>query len=150
MEEELTEIDFISPCPVDQCRNKNKSYRWIHNQCGGRLKLDDKGWLRCLKCCLTGPFGGKFDCGDHDYKEYSTQGIVHALTVMAHQAVEKSQQRFIAKTTPAILKQLWDEEYEGETKYKGGYEKGKRGINLDGEESNESPFQKVEEPPEED
>jgi ferritin len=41
-------------------------------------------------------------------------------------------------------------EFEKETKYKGGYEKGKRGINLDGEESNEPLFQKVEEPPEKD
>ena len=50
MTEEMTEIDFISFCPVQECINRNKKYKWTHNQCGGRLKLNDEGMLRCLKC----------------------------------------------------------------------------------------------------
>ena len=45
MEEQLTEMYFIAPCPVDQCKNKNKFYRWTHNKCGGQLKLNIKGVL---------------------------------------------------------------------------------------------------------
>ena len=150
----LTEIDFISPCPVQDCVNKNKFYRWTHNQCGGRrLSLNDEGMLRCLKCGKKGKFVDfRFNCGDHNYKECSAQGAAHSVAVMAQTSVEKSQQRFIAKVTKVIMNQFMaiGEEYEGETRYKGGYEKGKYGNNLDGEESNEPLFQKVEEPPEED
>jgi hypothetical protein len=104
MTEIITEVDFISPCPVQQCVNKQKSYRWIHTDCGGREKLNDEGNLRCLKCGKVGPFiDWKFNCGDHDYEKASAQGIAHALAVMAQIAVDKSQQKFIAKTTAAIM-----------------------------------------------
>jgi hypothetical protein len=33
--EQIKEIYFIFPCPVQDCVNKNKFYRWTHNQCGG-------------------------------------------------------------------------------------------------------------------
>jgi ferritin len=109
--------------------------------------------LRCLRCGKKGKFVNfKFNCGDHNYKECSAQGVAHSEAVKAQTVKEESQQRFIAKVAQAFMKQCMDggEEYEGETRYKGGNEKGKRGINLDGEESNEPQFQKVEEPPEED
>lgn len=107
MSEELTEIDFVSPCPVQQCINKNKTYRWIHSNCGGREKLNSKGELRCLKCSTKGDFiDWRFDCGDHDYEEVSAQGVAHALAVMAQLAVERSQQRFIALTAAAIMQQF--------------------------------------------
>ena len=109
-DQQITEIDFISPCPVQECVNKNKSYRWIHSDCGGREKLNDEGNLRCLKCATKGKFvDWKFNCGDHDYKEVSAQGVSHALAVMAQLAVEKSQQRFIAKTAQAIMKQILEQ-----------------------------------------
>ena len=106
MADSIVEIDFISPCPVQQCINKNKSYRWIHSDCGGREKLNDQGKLRCLKCDTKGDFiDWKFNCGDHDYESASAQGVAHALAVMAQLSVEKSQQKFIATTTAAIMGQ---------------------------------------------
>jgi hypothetical protein len=85
------EIDFISPCPVDQCKNKNKIYRWTHNQCGGKLSLNNEGMLRCLKCGKKEELvDSRFNCGDHDYEECSAQGVAHALGVMAQQAGERS------------------------------------------------------------
>ena len=107
MSEQLTEIDFISPCPVQQCVNKAKTYRWIHSECGGREKLNEQGILRCLKCSTKGEFvDWKFDCGEHDYEEVSAQGVAHALAVMAQLAVDQSQQNFIAKTAKAIMGQI--------------------------------------------
>ena len=103
----IDEIDFISPCPVDQCKNKNKMYRWLHNNCGGREKLNSEGHLRCLKCSKKGPFvDWLFDCGEHEYREVSAQGIAHALGVMAQIAVEESEQAFIATTTIKLMQQM--------------------------------------------
>ena len=100
------EIDFISPCPVDKCINKNKMYRWLHFECGGREKLTSEGILRCLKCEKKGPFvDWLFDCGEHDYEEISAQGIAHALAIMAQIVIAESQQGFIAKTLSKIMEQ---------------------------------------------
>ena len=101
-----TEVDFISPCPVEKCRNKNKNYRWVHYNCDGREKLNDLGFIRCLKCGGKAPYiDWKFNCGEHDFEEGSTQGIIHALVVMAQLSVEKEHALFIAKTTQEIMKQ---------------------------------------------
>ena len=147
MEEQLTEIDFTSPCPVQECIHKDKIYKWTHNQCGGRLKLNNEGMLRCLKCGKKEKLiDFKFNCGDHNYNKCSKQGIAHSFSLMS-QIVGEREVMLLCVSITAIMKQFMD---GGETRYKGGYEKGKYGNNLDGEESNEPLFQKVEEPPEED
>ena len=105
--EERTEIDFISPCPVSQCINNEKSYRWTHKDCGGREKLSVKGMLRCLKCGTDGKFvDWKFNCGDHDYLPASKSGVIHALTIMSQLAKEPEEQKFITDTTLAIIQQF--------------------------------------------
>ena len=104
MAEELVEIDFISPCPVNKCKNQNKMYRWLHNNCGGREKLTSEGQIRCLSCKTIGPFvDWLFDCGEHDYEEVSAQGVAHALGIMAQIAVGPEEQLFIAQTTGKIM-----------------------------------------------
>ena len=103
----IDEIDFISPCPIENCKNKRKMYRWLHNNCGGREKLSSKGIIRCLNCGKKGPFvDWLFDCGEHDFEEISAQGVIHALGVMAQLSVEESEQLFIAETTKEIMKQI--------------------------------------------
>ena len=144
----IKEIDFISPCPADQCKNKNKRYRWTHNQCGGRLKLNDEGMLRCLKCGKKEGFSDfRFNCGDHDYEDCSAQGIAHSLGFMAQISVEELEQAFIARTTIVLIQQL-QQRMINQNNRRINIEERKRnsGNNLDGEESNESPFQNVEEP----
>ena len=107
MSEDLVEIDFISPCPVEKCKNKNKMYRWLHVNCSGREKLSSEGEIRCLECKTHGPFvDWLFDCGEHDYKEVSAQGVAHALGIMAQIAVAPEEQLFIAKTTGNIMKDM--------------------------------------------
>ena len=106
MDTTLTEIDFISPCPVEKCKNKNKNYRWVHYNCDGREKLNDLGFIRCLKCGGEAPFiSWEFDCGEHDFLPGSAQGVCHALTVMAQLSVEQEHALFIAKTTQEIMGQ---------------------------------------------
>ena len=137
---EIEENDLILPCPVQECRNKNKMYRWTHNRCGGRLKLNDKGIVRCIKCGEKGKFvDWPFNCGDHDYKVCSAEGVAHALVIMDQLSNSADKQAFIASTTVKIMQQLIDaQRYERDSK-----------KNLDGEETNESSFQKEEEPLEE-
>ena len=93
--EQIKEIYFISPCPVQDCVNKNKMYRWTHVKCGGgRLSLNDEGMLRCLKCGKKGKFiDFRFNCGDHDSKECSAQGVSHALSIMDPRAEEESRKK---------------------------------------------------------
>ena len=134
MTEEITEIDFISPCPVQECVNKNRMYKWTHNQCGGRLKLNDEGMVRCLKCGTKEEFiDFRLNCGDHDYEDCSAQGIAHALAIMGLVAKEESRQKFVKRVADAIMKQILN------------MVQGKHGINLDGEEYNGPPFQNLEE-----
>ena len=113
-QQEITEVFFIAACPVQDCINKNKCYTWLHDKCGGRLKLNDKGMLRCLNCRTQGPFvDWPFNCGDHEDKECSTQGTAHCLVVMSELAVDNRGQMFVAKVAQCIMSQFTDKKREG-------------------------------------
>ena len=77
----IDEIDFIFPCPVDECINSNKLYKWFHHSCGGTLKLSSKGTVRCCKCRAIRRFmDWPFNCGNHEFiRWYSCQGVVRAM-----------------------------------------------------------------------
>ena len=107
----LEEIDFISPCPVQQCINKNEPITWVH-VCGqGKMKLTEKGELRCINCQTQGLFiDWRFDCGDHDYEKASKQGIAHALAIMAQLVGGENEQLFIATVTHCIMRQFLNED----------------------------------------
>jgi hypothetical protein len=106
-ENSIYEIEFISPCPVQDCPNKGKKYRWLHTGCGGVEMLNYNGELRCVKCPKKGRFiDWKFNCGMHDYQPFSLWGIVECLSVMSQLHVEGGLQEFVAKTTQAVMKQF--------------------------------------------
>ena len=80
----ISEIDFKSPCPVEECKNNSRVIRWTHHNCGGYEKITNQGKIYCCKCGREGLFTGwRFNCGAHDYKYASAQGLCHALAVMA-------------------------------------------------------------------
>ena len=96
--------DFDAPCPVQECLNKNKCHIWTHSTCGEKLKLNDEGMIRCPKCETQEQFvDWEFKCGDHDYKECSSQGVAHCLAGMAQVALNREEQQYIARTTGAIM-----------------------------------------------
>ena len=104
-----TEIDFESPCPVQQCINNDKLIKWSHRNCGGHEKLTDKGELRCIKCGTKGRFvDWRFNCGDHDYLKASSQGVCHALSIMAQLSIKPNEQSFISTTCAVIMQQFVD------------------------------------------
>lgn len=93
----IYEIDFISPCPVEGCINKKKSYRWIHHNCGGYEKITNEGEIRCIRCGTSGLFvDWRFQCENHSFKYASAQGVAYALSVMAQLSVKPEEQAFIA------------------------------------------------------
>ena len=93
----IDEVDFISPCPVQDCINKQKSYRWIHHNCGGYEKITNEGEIRCIRCGTSGLFvDEQFKCENHSSKPVSAQGVAYALSVMAQLSVKPEEQAFIA------------------------------------------------------
>ena len=106
----IHEIDFISPCPVEQCVNKNEPITWVH-VCGkGKMKLLDSGELRCTDCSTQGLFvDWRFNCGDHDYEKASYQGVGHALAIMSQLVGGEKEQLFIATVTRRVMGQFLKE-----------------------------------------
>ena len=50
----LSEVDFISPCPVEGCKNKETKIRWCHHNCGGYERITNQGKIYCLRCNTEG------------------------------------------------------------------------------------------------
>ena len=101
----ISEIDFVSPCPVEECKNKNTSYTWSHYNCGGHEKITNQGNIYCLKCGTNGLFTDwKFNCGAHDFKYASIQGLSHALSVMAQ--LDTKNQLFIVSLMGKVGEQF--------------------------------------------
>ena len=101
---ERIEIELISPCSVQDCINKNSFHMWKHSTCGQRLKLNDNGMLRCPKCWTIGKYiDCPFNCGEHDYKTCSVEGVTHALINGVRLILSKNQEQFILKTILVII-----------------------------------------------
>ena len=97
MNNTIEEVDFISPCPVQDCINEEKPIRWKHSNCGGYEKITNKGEIKCVKCGTSGLFiDWQFKCEKHSFKKSSAQGVAHALSIMAQLSVNPEEQLFIA------------------------------------------------------
>ena len=91
----ISEVDFISPCPVQGCKNKETPYTWSHYNCGGYERITNQGKIYCLRCGTKGLFiDWKFNCGAHDFEYASAQGLCNALSVMAQ--LDTNNQLFIS------------------------------------------------------
>lgn len=103
----ITEIEFNAPCPVAECEKRDEVIKWHHKNCGGKTWLTSEGELRCVKCGKKHLFiDWKFDCGNHDAKYASQQGLAHSLTIMSQLSINDNEQMFIAKATEVIMKQF--------------------------------------------
>lgn len=102
------EVDFVSCCPVFGCPNNviNKSINWVHSGCGGREKINGRGYLRCIRCNKSGPIiDWRFKCENHDYKEASKYGIANMLSILAQiETKNKGNVKFINSLTRSLLK----------------------------------------------
>ena len=111
MEEHLDKIDFIMPCPVQECVERNILFKWNHKKCGQLLSLDKDGKVRCDKCkTCSNIIDFKFSCDEHEDKEPSSIGFCRALTVLAQVAVDPSHQMLVAEVTGKVLKQFMEKD----------------------------------------
>ena len=91
----ISEVDFISPCPVQGCIKNDTKYRWRHHNCGGYERITNQGKIYCLRCPTDGLFPDwLFNCGAHDFDYASAQGLSHALYIMS--TLDTNNQLFIA------------------------------------------------------
>ena len=103
----ISEIDFVSPCPVDECINKKTMYKWYHYNCGGYEKITNKGTIKCLRCGKDALFiDWRFNCGAHDFKQASSQGFSHALSILSQ--LDKKNQKFIALLSKNVSEQYFN------------------------------------------
>ena len=100
----ISEIDFKFPCPVDGCKNNSTVYTWTH-MCGGYQKITNQGRIYCCKCNQEGLLiDWRFNCGAHDYKYASYQGLCRALAVMGQ--LDTKNQLFITKLMVKVAEQF--------------------------------------------
>lgn len=108
-------VSWISPCPVYGCVNKGKYYKWVHQGCGGNLKLNIEGKFICTKCNEKRLFKNwRFQCGGHDPEEANDQGASEALKSVSNIMIKKNTEQFISKVTQAIMTQFISEEEYGD------------------------------------
>ena len=101
----ISEVDFISGCPVGGCKNNKTSYRWRHFICGGHERITNQGKIKCLECGTNGLFiDWNFNCGAHDFKEASQQGFLSALSVLS-ELVTKDQ-KFLSLLSRNVSEQF--------------------------------------------
>ena len=93
----IYEVDFISPCPVQTCKNGSKAFRWVHHNCGGYEKITNVVKIRCTRCGTSGLFvDWNFECQNHSFKPASSQGIANAFSIMTQLVVKPEEQAFVA------------------------------------------------------
>ena len=124
----IYEVDFISPCPVQTCKNGRKAFRWVHHNCGGYEKITKEGKIRCTRCGTSGLFVDwkfqcenhssngvahgfnimeqKFQCQNDSFKPASAQGVGNAFSVMTQLTAKLDEQAFIASLLPKIGNQF--------------------------------------------
>ena len=95
-------VEFICGCPVEGCPNGRTQLRWVH--CGGNETLSDTGYLTCKRCGTTGPMvNWTFNCGAHDYKSASLQGLLNAFSIMGN--VQGISHLFLLNLMDAVRRQ---------------------------------------------
>ena len=100
----ISEIDFVSPCPVLDCKNTETKIRWCHQYCGGYERVTNQGKIYCRKCLTDGLFTDwKFNCGEHDYKKGSFQGFLYAINILV--GLDTKNEKFKALLTKNVSEQ---------------------------------------------
>lgn len=101
-------IDFISRCPFKNCKNNQKTIRWFHDNCGGRLKLSTEGFIKCLKCQEYKSFmEWNINCGyNHAIKDLDAPQVCEWLRTFGNYAKIKEHQNIIAKIVMNVMMQI--------------------------------------------
>ena len=96
------EYDFISFCPVVGCGNANKPIYWSHYNCGGKTKINDRGWIRCTVCNTKGSvIEWLFKCEHHSFERANFQKICFVLAAV-EQILEVDDDDFFMDMVDAV------------------------------------------------
>ena len=105
---DVTEIDFITACPVHECINFKEIYTWKHpnGNCKGKLRLTQEGTIRCTQCSNKWEIvKWEFECPNHKGKQTPTaQGLCHAVNCTSNDI--HSIATFAAKCIGAIMSKI--------------------------------------------
>ena len=103
----LKEIEFIAPCPCQECYGDNSVYHWKHQGCGGKLQLTSEGEIKCVRCRERKKFvDWPFNCVRHQNTKASTDGMQHCFQVINSVSLSESKQEFIATVTSKVINQF--------------------------------------------
>ena len=96
----MSEIDFITGCPIAGCDNASSKLVWTHKKCGNKEKINDQGIVRCIKCGNLGEFFLlRYNCDRHNGYQYGNYtAFAAALSVLANFNVD-----FSVKLTEKLL-----------------------------------------------
>ena len=109
----MSEIDFITGCPISGCGNSDKKLVWTHADCGNKETINDQGIVRCIKCGNLGEFFLlKYKCDRHNGYQYGNYtAFAAALSVLAKFNVE-----FSVKLTKKLLDAFEHQRLPGQKK----------------------------------
>ena len=72
---------FMTGCPVKDCSNKGKLYKWVH-ECGASETIDRNGIVKCKNNHMVGEFYTfRYSCGSHAYKYGIYSSYLRALSI---------------------------------------------------------------------
>jgi hypothetical protein len=96
----MSELDFITGCPISGCDNARSKLAWTHDNCGSKEKINDQGIVRCIKCGNLGEFFLlKYKCSRHNGFQYGNYSAFSAaLSVLAEYEPD-----FSSKLTDKLL-----------------------------------------------
>ena len=113
---DLTEIDFSSRCPVEECLNNEHEHHWNH-ECGARIFLNLKGEIICKSCNKKWLFKDYlFNCPNHKEKKPSLIATIKVLSALISQQTYKRNQVFFMEAFKEISKQFQIESLKDEIK----------------------------------
>jgi len=95
-------MDYLyCPCPAIDCTNKAINY-WYHHGCGSRTMIRYKDIIiKCSGCDKQAIlFDWRFNCGEHEFRHASRQGMLYALSILG---LHKGNDEQIREATQAML-----------------------------------------------
>ena len=114
-------VNLVTPCPVNNCPNRNKYYQWTHKTCNKPLKLYRDGTVECVECKQSRPFvKWNFKCEEHehDHCKATYLKMQDVLDVFELMGDSEAKQAFIKDLKECLTQQFEEQKKEIEEQEK--------------------------------
>ena len=114
-------VNLVTPCPVNDCPNRNKYYQWTHKTCNKPLKLYRDGTVECVECNQSRPFvKWNFKCEEHQHDATKAthlrmQDVLDVFELMGN---SEPKQAFIKDLKECLTQQFEEQQKEIEEQEK--------------------------------